>query len=252
MEIIQSLKNPKIQKWRSLSQRKAREETGCFLVEGKRAVTDALQSGYTMEALILESTQPFPETFDCSCPAYQVPSHVMEALCDTKTPQGICAVMHKKTQTVSGQHLVVLDALQDPGNVGTIIRTADAAGLDGVILSSRCPDIYAPKVLRATMGSIFHIPCETADSLETRLQALSEKGYALLSTELDGQPFFSYVSRAPKDWCLIIGNEGHGVSESVRRLASCHLKLPMRGQAESLNASVAAGIMMYVLMEHAG
>lgn len=250
MEKLTSLKNPKIQFWRSLHEKKARDESHCFLVEGTRSVQDALHSGFQMEALLISEEYTLPIPAENTVPEYLVPAHVLASVCDTKTPQGICAVMRQKLQPVTGPHLVALDSLQDPGNVGTILRTADAAGLDGILLSRNCPDLYSPKVLRATMGSIFHLPAETPSHLPDRLRALRAEGYMLLSTELGGEPFFSF-SPGNSKWCLIIGNEGNGVSGEVRSLATHHLTLPMRGGAESLNASIAAGIMMYVLMQKA-
>jgi TrmH family RNA methyltransferase len=146
-----------------------------------------------------------------------------------------------------GPLIVALDGVQDPGNVGTILRTADAAGFSGALLSEECADIYSPKCLRATMGSIFRLKAMVAPSLPEALVKLRGTGYSLLSGELNGTPFYERtgVSRC---LCLVIGSEGRGVSKAVSSLCTHRLTLPMRGGAESLNAAVAAGIMMYDLV----
>ncbi len=247
MEVLSSLKNPKVMLWRSLKDRKVRNETGCFLVEGRRSVEEALRASFPLKALLVtDPDDPFARNVQ---DVFQVPDHVMAHICDTKTPQGVAAVMQTRTLPLSGRHLVALDGVQDPGNVGTIIRTADAAGLDGVLLSADCADPYSPKVLRSTMGSIFHIPCHVVPDLETRLRNLLDTGYALFSSQLDGEPFFQAVPTLPNPWVLIVGNEGNGIRPNIRSLSDYHLRLPMRGAAESLNAAIAAGIMMYALME---
>ena len=233
--------------WRSLKDRKARLESGCFLVEGRRSVEEALKSSFPLSALLV--TDPDDPLAVGIRETFQVPEHVMAHICDTKTPQGIAAVMKNRPLQADGFHLIALDGVQDPGNVGTIIRTADAAGLDGVLLSGDCADPYSPKVLRSTMGSIFHIPCQVLPDLESRLSALKDSGFALLSSQLDGQPFFHAVSTLPRSWVLIVGNEGNGIRPRIRQLSDYHLRLPMRGGAESLNAAIAAGIMMYALTE---
>ena len=247
MEILTSTKNPKVSAWRSLKDKKGREEQNAFLVEGTRMVREALSSSFEVRALLLrEDYQPdfhLPETIS----TFILSDSVFHTVCDTRTPQGIAAVLTQRLHPLDGPHLLALDGLQDPGNVGTIIRTADAAGLDGVILSRDCVDLFSPKVLRSTMGSIFRLGFAFPKDLPAELDRLKAKGYAILSSQLDGTPFFERESVSPS-FVLIIGNEGNGISEPVKLTATHRLKLPMRGGAESLNAAVAAGIMMYDLM----
>ena len=245
METITSLKNPRVVLWRSLKNTRDRREAGLFLVEGDKSVAEALDSGFEAEAVLLDMDRPLP-ALSPALPLVLLPAHVLAAICDTKTPQGIAAVMRMRARPVTGRRLVVLDGLQDPGNVGTIIRTADAAGLDGVLLSADCADPYGPKVLRATMGSVFHLPVEVTEDLPARLRALRSEGVPVLSTQLDGTPFDRWQP-GESGFALVIGSEGSGVSMPVRELADARLMLPMRGRAESLNAAVAAGIMMYAL-----
>lgn len=245
MEHITSLKNPKVAAWKALKDRKGRRESGCFLVEGRKMVEEALASAFDVETVLVQEGMELPDGL--TMPVYELPAHVLAAVCDTKTPQGIAAVVRMKEQSALGKHIVVLDGVQDPGNVGTIIRTADAAGLDGVLLSTQCADVFSPKVLRATMGSIFRMNLRTTDDLPGELTKLREKGYSILSSQLDGTPFYEREKVAEK-FALIIGNEGNGVSEQVQQTATHRVRLPMRGGAESLNAAIAAAIMMYELM----
>lgn len=245
MEHITSLKNPKVAAWKALKDRKGRRESGCFLVEGRKMVEEALASAFDVETVLVQEGMELPDGL--TMPVYELPAHVLAAVCDTKTPQGIAAVVRMKEQSALGKHIVVLDGVQDPGNVGTIIRTADAAGLDGVLLSTQCADVFSPKVLRATMGSIFRMNLRTTDDLPGELTKLREKGYSILSSQLDGTAFYERQGVAER-FALIIGNEGNGVSEQVQQTATHRVRLPMRGGAESLNAAIAAAIMMYELM----
>ena len=245
MEHITSLRNPKVAAWKALKDRKGRRESGCFLVEGRKMVEEALASAFDVETVLVQEGMELPDGL--TMPVYELPAHVLAAVCDTKTPQGIAAVVRMKEQSALGKHIVVLDGVQDPGNVGTIIRTADAAGLDGVLLSNQCADVFSPKVLRATMGSIFRMNLRTTDDLPGELTKLREKGYSILSSQLDGTPFYER-EKVAEQFALIIGNEGNGVSEQVQQTATHRVRLPMRGGAESLNAAIAAAIMMYELM----
>ena len=247
MEQITSARNPKVILWRSLKDKRARDEHGLFLVEGRKSVADALRSGYTVEALLLTEAAAEQDSLPGQIPAYLLPESLLHSVCDTRTPQGIAAVVRRHPVKVAGRHLVALDGVQDPGNVGTIIRTADAAGIEGVLLSPACADPWSPKVLRATMGSVFHLPVEVCPSLPEALSRRAADGMAILSGELNATPFDS-LPPLPGGYVLVIGSEGSGVSSEVRALATHHITLPMRGQAESLNAAVAAGIMMYALI----
>ena len=246
MEILTSLKNPKVTAWRSLKEKKGRDAHRSFLVEGSRMVSEALSSSFHVQALLLRDDYRANFPLPRDVPVYTLPEHVFQSVCDTKSPQGVAAVLGLQARQASGSRLLALDGVQDPGNVGTIIRTADAAGFDGVLLSSDCADLFSPKVLRATMGSIFRLGFSFPASLPDALSGLKENGYSVLSSQLDGEPFYSRknVSSA---FVLVIGNEGNGVSGAVKSVATHRLRLPMRGGAESLNAAVAAGIMMYNL-----
>ena len=246
MELISSVKNPRVLAWRSLQDRKGRDAQNAFLVEGVRMVREALQSDFDLQAVLLREDfePPFPLPEDV--PAFVLSAHAFASVTETKTPQGVAAVLSRRVRPLSGSRLLALDAVQDPGNVGTIIRTADAAGMDGVILSAECADLFSPKVLRSTMGSIFRMSFAFPSDLPSCLRDLRGRGFSVLSSQLDGDPFYERgnVSDA---FVLVIGNEGNGISDAVKAEATHRLRLPMRGGAESLNAAVAAGIMMYDL-----
>ncbi len=246
LEHITSLKNTKVTTWKSLKDRKGRKETGCFLVEGRKMVEEALASAFPVEAILVDADRAAEFTLPANGPVFTMPSHVLAAVCDTKTPQGIAAVVRMAEVPLTGKRLVAMDGVQDPGNVGTIVRTADAAGFDGVLLSSQCADVYSPKVLRATMGSIFRMGIRVTDDLPGVLSQMVQEGASVLSSQLDGEPFYQR-SQMNERFVLVIGSEGNGVTDAVKTIATHRVKLPMRGGAESLNAAVAAGIMMYEL-----
>ena len=167
-----------------------------------------------------------------------VAPHVMAAICDTKTPQGVAAVASMpEPPDIRLGFIVALDDVQDPANVGTIIRTADAAGCGGVVLSDGSADPYAPKVVRASMGSLFHLPV-VRTALRPYLEELRESGYRVACADLDGQTDFSL---AAEKTCLVIGNEARGISEEILCLSDVRVRIPIYGKAESLNAAVAAG-----------
>jgi len=246
METLSSLKNPKVLSWRSLKDKKGRMEQQSFLVEGVRMVREALFSSFSVRTVILREGYVPEYLLPSDIPAYSLPDHVFQSICDTKTPQGIAAVLALQSREASGSRLLALDGVQDPGNVGTIIRTADAAGFDGVILGPDCADLFSPKVLRSTMGSIFRLGFSFPPSLAEYLSEKKKDGYSVLSSQLDGDSFYDRQD-VSSSFILIIGNEGNGVSDAVKAVATHRLCLPMRGGAESLNAAVAAGIMMYDL-----
>ena len=251
LEHITSLKNPKVTAWKSLKERKGRKELGCFLVEGRKMVEEAIASAFPVEAVLADDDRLTEFHLPAGIPVYTMPAHVLAAVCDTKTPQGIAAVVRMAEVELHGPRLVAMDGVQDPGNVGTIIRTADAAGFDGVILSTQCADVFSPKVLRATMGSVFRMGIRVTDDLPGLLSKMVQQGASVVSSQLDGEPFYQ---RSPLNerFVLVIGSEGNGVTDEVKAIATHRVRLPMRGGAESLNAAVAAGIMMYELTREMG
>ncbi len=252
MQPVTSLQNAQIRALRALQERKQRRTEGRFLVEGGKMVEEALAHTIVRTVVVEEEKAVhYARLIDALCASGATliasPRHVLEALCDTKTPQGIVAAVDiPLPQERTGRRLVALDGVQDPGNVGTIVRTADAAGFEGVLLGPTCADVFGGKALRATMGSIFRVPIHSVPDLAARLAELRAEGYAVLSSQLEGQDFFAR-GPLPLRQVLVVGSEAEGVSDAVSAEATHRLRLPMHGGAESLNAAVAAGIMLYDL-----
>lgn len=243
---ITSSSNKTYKYFKSLLQKKARYESREFVVEGIKSVRDAVSSGKEITAIII--SDEFTENFDYGeNDVYEIPAPLFEKLCDTKTPQGIAAVIKMYnaddfTPDINGAY-VYCDGVSDPGNLGTIIRTADAAGLAGVILSDTCADIYAPKTVRASMGSFFNIeliPDKTAEDLKKYKSA----GFNLLGGALTDNTIDYRAADYKKPAIIIVGNEANGISDEVLKICTS-VKIPIYGCAESLNAAVAAGILMY-------
>ena len=199
----------------------------------------------------------FKRLKDTGIPVFTVDTSVFEAMSALKMPEGVLCTAHKidasekffeKKCKKNGKKClsyVILDDVQDPGNVGTIIRTADAAGFDGIICSSKTADIYNEKVLRGAMGSVFHLPVLQTGALEETVLFLKEQGTRMIGTSLQGKTSLSASLAAQKAVGIILGNESKGMSKSMADLCDDLYKLPMYGHAESLNVSVAAGILMY-------
>ena len=256
MNEITSVQNPTIKRIKALKDKKARVQQQQMLVEGEKLMIEAAHAGLMPEDVLIESSQAAKfsalakEMEKYGARVYLAPRHVLEAACDTKTPQGACGAFSMPVPFElkdAPERLVVLDGVQDPGNVGTIWRTADAAGLNGMLLAAWGADPFSPKVQRAAMGSGFRVPVRVCENLAEELAVLRRAGYKVIVSALDGAPFYEGVPKHCEKFALVIGNEARGVSDEVSAVADVRLKLPMRGGAESLNAAVAAGIMMYEL-----
>ena len=251
MDRITSAKNPAVQRLRSLKDAKARREAGLFLVEGEVMIREALGCGLKLRELAAEESHAdFAREVCGNARGFIVTRSLLETICDTRTPQGVCAAFELPEPVALEklpERIVALDGVQDPGNVGTIWRTADAAGFQALLLGAGGADPLSPKVQRAAMGSGFRVPFCHAPELAESLTALRQRGYRVFASDLSGADFYARPDAGEK-FVLVIGNEARGISEAVREAADCRVKLPMRGGAESLNAAVAAGIMMYELM----
>ena len=244
-KVITSVKNEKIKGLKKLHQRKYRKQMNAFLVEGEHLMEEALASDWEVKELIVSEEVAVPDMAK-HLPVTEVTKQVFKELSFTASPQGMMAVVEiKKEEAVNGEVVVLLDAVQDPGNAGTIIRTADAAGADGIILGSGCVDLYNDKVIRATQGSIFHLPIIHAD-LEEKLLRLKEADYRVWATALEKAENYKDLP-IPQKTALIFGNEGAGVKESLLEKADERVTIPILGKAESLNVSIAAGVLLYYL-----
>lgn len=242
--MLTSLQNTKVKEWKKLHKRKYRNQTGQFLVEGFHLVEEALKSDWEVLEIIIREGTDFANPGDL--PVTEVNDAVFAAIAETETPQGIAAIVIQKERTFQpGSLTLMLDGVQDPGNVGTLIRTADAAGFDQVILGKGSVDVYNDKVIRATQGSLFHVPVFTGE-LSDFVQPLKERGVEIWASALqEAEPFQSV--KTPEAAALIVGNEGKGIDPDLLQQADQKVYIPIYGQAESLNVSIAGAVLMYHL-----
>lgn len=180
-----------------------------------------------------------------------VSSNVFKSVSDTVTPQGIIALVDMVNNDMSviksgenNQTVVVLDSLRDPGNMGTIIRTAEGAGISAILMNKECVDIYNPKVTRSTMGSIFRVPVIISEDLKKDIEILKSKGFKIFAGHLNGTDYDKHPDFIGNVG-IIIGNEANGISDEIADMADKLIRIPMSGKVESLNAAVAAAILMY-------
>ncbi|MBI6874613.1 TrmH family RNA methyltransferase [Clostridium aciditolerans] len=252
METIQSKDNPLIKDIKKLKDKKYRIESSRFLIEGFRFVGEALQSDFIVSSVFvsenaLDRWQSFSmqDKVQKNTKVYSVTDQILKVISSTDTPQGIVAVVNNKSIEVENKQgfYTLVDKVQDPGNMGTIIRTAHAAGALGVIITKGTVDIYNEKTLRSTMGSIFHIPIIHDINLES-VKSLKSNGFRLVVSSLDTDKNFYDIDLNDKV-IIAVGNEGSGISGELMDIADVKIKIPMPGGAESLNVSVAASIMMF-------
>ncbi|WP_026906392.1 TrmH family RNA methyltransferase [Paucisalibacillus globulus] len=243
--MLTSIKNEKVKNWRKLHNRKDREKSGTFLIEGFHLIEEAINSNWQIHEIILQAGVERPN-WALENNVVDVGEKVFQHITQTKTPQGIAAVVgFNEFKKFGGKYVLLLDRIQDPGNLGTIIRTADAAGFDAVILGEGTVDLYNDKAIRATQGSIFHIPV-LQKKLSVEIQQLKRDGFRVWASALTNSKDFHTV-RTNSKVALILGNEGSGIGTDILGLADEIVKIPIYGKAESLNVSIAAGILMYHL-----
>lgn len=255
--MITSNSNPKVKKlltWQK--KRKVREEDGIYIVEGLRmfveAPQDKVREVYVSESFYKKKREEL--CLDAWGKKLEILSDsVYEHVSDTKTPQGVLVVMEQMKysleEVIAGKEgraslLMVLDNLQDPGNLGTILRAGEAAGVTGVVMSSDCVDIYNPKVIRSTMGSIYRMPFIYVENLPTVVKMLGEKEIHTYAAHLKGKRSYEEEDFT-KGTAFLIGNEGNGLRDEVADAAEIYVKIPMCGEVESLNAAIAASVLMF-------
>ena len=254
MKVISSKDNEIIKKIKSLKEKKYRDIENCYIIEGIKLVKEAIAENAKIKQIVVcedcindgeIDTDTLYEIakFD----VVYVTEKVFKSITDVKTPQGIIAVIEKNNINskidYSQDIIIALDGVQDPGNLGTILRTVDSANLKQIILSKESADSYNPKVVRSTMGAIFRVNIIEADSLKDMLQEAKKNNFKVMVTSLDTKNSIYDVDYSKK--VIVIGNEANGVSKEVQAIADEKVKIPMLGKTESLNASVAAGIMIY-------
>ena len=246
---ISSTSNEKYKYIKSLLNKKAREENREYTVEGIKSVKDAISAGQKISLIVVSDAfyNKIQFNYPENSQTIVVSENIFNSLCDTKTPQGILAVIkmpviEEFSPKKNGKY-IYCDDVRDPGNIGTIIRTAEAAGFDAVLLSPECVDIYSPKVVRASMGSYFNIDIisniSNIDLIEYKNQGANLIAGALSANSMDYR-HTDYTTPL----VIVVGNEANGVSSDVLSLCN-YVKIPIYGQAESLNVSVAAGILIY-------
>lgn len=249
MHLIESNDNKHFKELKKLKEKKYRKQFSLYIIEGLRFVEEAVKAEAEIDEIIIDEAKL--ERFQDICLKVNddkitlLKSSLFNQLSSTENPQGIIAVIKTgfNDNNYKGSFYVLLDKLQDPGNVGTIIRTAHAAAVDGIIVRDGTVDIYNDKTLRSTMGSIFYTNIIEDKNLEV-IQKFKEDGFKLLASSLDTDFNYYEVDLSDKI-ILVVGNEGNGVSDEVYELCDLKAKIPMPGNAESLNASVAASIMIY-------
>lgn len=251
MERIESIKNVRVKNAKKLHTRKGREKLGSFLIEGEHLVEEALKWNVIINEIYIEENFRIPTSWEMNnVPVYLVNDKIMKEICETDTPQGVVAVCEllgrRPLQIEANGKYLLIDQIQDPGNLGTIIRTADSAGLSGVILGDGTVDIYNSKVLRSTQGSLFHLPVVKGD-LGSWIEKLKQANILVYGTALN-EKAKSYKEIHPQDsFALIVGNEGSGVSKELLQQMDENLYIPSYGNAESLNVAIASGILLYHL-----
>ena len=248
---IESVQNKLIKEMNALKLRKRRSEKKVFVAEGLNFVSE-IPHDFTVEKYIFSKS--FAEgspvsAYEDKAPVFILSDELLSRICDTENPQGIMAVVREREYSPaelmeSGDFFVICEEVKDPGNVGTIIRTADACGVSAVFLTKGSADLFSGKTLRSTMGSIFHVPAVQGMDAEETAQELKARGVQILGAHPDGRAT-PYELDLNKKTAFIIGNETKGISETAASAADFLVKLPMPGRAESLNAAVAAAVLMY-------
>lgn len=255
--MISSSSNAQIKNLAKLQKNaRSRKEQKVFVTEGRKMFEEAkdldiVVKVYVSESYLHELTIPEEDYFGRA--DYEVISDkVFHEVADTMTPQGILAIVKQPSYSLNDftqnttSRLLLLENLRDPGNLGTLLRTAEGAGMTGVIMSKETVDLFNPKVVRSTMGSIFRIPFLYVENFQDTLQDLQSKDFSIIATDLQSKRSFT-EEHYPNKSAVVIGNESRGISDATRKQADILVHIPMCGKLESLNASVAGGLIMYEL-----
>ncbi len=263
MQIISSKDNEQIKAIKKLKEKKYRDETNEYIVEGIKLVKEAIEEKVNIKVIVICEDCEEVDLKNTSKPNNQieqgllyeiakyeciyVTKKIFAILSEVQTPQGILAVVEKgdsiENINFSEDIILALDGIQDPGNLGTILRTADSANLKQIILSENSADPYNPKVVRSTMGAIFRMNIIKTENLAKTLQMIKKHKFEIIATSLETNNSIYDINYKKK--VIVIGNEANGVSQEIQDLSDKRIKIPMLGKTESLNASVAAGIIIY-------
>ncbi len=240
--MITSFQNEKVKYYKRLmNSKKERDKDKLFIVEGRHLVEEAIRANVVLEIMVSDKKYIENKNFKY----IEVTEGIMKKICDTKSPQGIIALCKQNTfdSFKSNQRLLLIDDIQDPGNLGTILRSCDAFNFDGIVMNERTVDVYNPKVVRATQGAIFRVPMMKKDLIDY-IPILREKGIKVYGTSLDGESL-SHIGSC-ENMAFILGNEGNGVSNTLLQMTDKNIYIEMNGESESLNVSIAASIIMYI------
>ncbi|MGH1646930.1 RNA methyltransferase [Enterococcus gilvus] len=253
MKEIQSTKNTLIKETKKLLQKKYRQQSQTYLLEGFHLIQEAQAAEVVLKEVFISQRglNEWSEWIEAHLTDYSLVSDdVLKALSSQPTPQGMIAVAEmpqEEADEFSGAWLL-LDNVQDPGNVGTMIRTADAAGFSGVLLGQGSADLYNPKTLRSTQGSLYHLSVRSGD-LSAVIPQFQEKGYPVVGTALDKQAKDYLSVEKMSDFALVMGNEGQGMSPELLAMTDQNVYITIKGKAESLNVGIAAGVLMFHLLK---
>lgn len=251
LEKITSTKNTKIKQWKKLHSSKGRKEFGQYILEGEHLFQEAKKAGIFIREVIVTQNfldkQSSMNVTDVSSSVFTVTDEVMKAISQTQTSQGILCILNitenQLSEKINGK-FVLLDGVQDPGNAGTIVRTADAAGYSGVVFGTGSVDPYNDKVIRSMQGSHFHIPIYREDLGEI-IHPYIKQNIPVYGTALDERAQDFRTIPTTSSLAIIFGNEGSGISKEILEKTTQNLYIPILGEAESLNVAVAAGILIY-------
>lgn len=263
MNIISSKNNEFIKHIKKLKDKKYRDLNNEFIIEGIKLIEEAIKENAKIKQIIIcddcEKTSNIPKELMYEIAKYEcvyVTNQIFETLTDVKNPQGIMAIMEKNMiiSQLKGENeiqsidctqdiIVALDDIQDPGNLGTILRTVDSIGANQILVSKGTADSYNPKVVRSTMGAIFRVKIIECENLKEILRNLKKQKYNVVVTSLKTKNSIYDIDYNKK--VIVIGNEANGVSEEIQKIADEKVKIPMIGKTESLNVSVATGIILY-------
>lgn len=239
--LYSSVNNEKIKNIKKLNTKKYRDETNLYLVEGEHLVKEAHENNVLEELILLENTN-----LNIDVKTSYVTKNVLNFISNLDTPNGILGICKKKENTLKGNKIVILEDIQDPGNLGTIIRSSVAFNVDTLVLSNNTVDLYNPKVIRATQGMLFKSNIIIENDLENLIKNLKQNNYTIYTTNVKNGNSLKTIEKKDKV-AIIMGNEGSGVSEKLNSLADKYLYIDMNKNCESLNVAVATSIILYEL-----
>ncbi len=249
MEKITSTQNPKVKRLAALQQKSAeRRREGVFVVEGRRELDHCIEAGYEVESIFV-CQDIVPDNLPPAAKTYDVSTRVYERIAYRGSTEGIVAIVYAKQLTLNDLKLddkpfvVVLESVEKPGNLGAVLRSADAAGVDAVIVCDPLTDLYNPNLIRSSIGAIFTVPCVACTSDEC-IRFLKERGIQILTAQLqDSRLYYDVDMRRPT--AIVMGTEATGLTQQWRLAADAHIRIPMLGRLDSLNVSVSAAVLMY-------